>query len=317
MKSTGLLAAPPQNFQSASREVIRFLRKHLGFDLWMVTRKEGDDWIVLQAEDHGYGVRADTVFRWADSFCSRMIAGQGPRMAPDSNAVPAYAEAPIGKQVKIGAYVGVPLTFDDGTLFGTLCAIDPDPKPPSIAEELPLTELLAAMLSSILNAELKLQQAERSAERARNEAETDAMTNLHNRRGWDRLLKTEDARCRRYGHAASVLVVDLDRLKTVNDRKGHSAGDELICRAAQALRTETRESDIVARTGGDEFAVLAAECDFENARVICQRIQREMERVGIAASLGVAMRHPAKSLQYAWEEADKDMYRNKASRRAE
>jgi len=92
----------------------------------MVTRTKGDDWIVLHAEDHGYGVENDAVFKRADSFCSQMVQGLGPSMASDSDLMPAYASAPIGKQVKIGAYVGVPLSDADGSLFGTLCAIDPD-----------------------------------------------------------------------------------------------------------------------------------------------------------------------------------------------
>lgn len=88
--------------------MLRLLHNRLGFDLWMVTRTEGDDWIVLHAEDHGYGIQDGTVFRWADSFCARMVEGEGPRIAPRSDAVPAYAAAPIGSQVRIGAYVGVP-----------------------------------------------------------------------------------------------------------------------------------------------------------------------------------------------------------------
>lgn len=59
-----------QNFESASAAVLGFLRQRLGFGLWMVTRTEGDDWIVLQSEDHGYNVKAGKVFKWADSFCS-------------------------------------------------------------------------------------------------------------------------------------------------------------------------------------------------------------------------------------------------------
>ncbi len=58
------------DFASASRAVLSYLHRKLGFKLWMVTRTEGEDWIVLDAEDHGYGVEAGTVFRWADSFCS-------------------------------------------------------------------------------------------------------------------------------------------------------------------------------------------------------------------------------------------------------
>ena len=104
----------------------------------MVTRAGGEDWIVLQADDHGYGVQTGDLFRWTDSFCSRMVQGFGPRIAPASDEVPSYASAPIGSQVPIGAYVGVPLTWRDGNLFGTLCAIHPTAVPKHIETELPL-----------------------------------------------------------------------------------------------------------------------------------------------------------------------------------
>jgi len=94
------------DFETSGRAVLAFLHRRLGFDLWMVTRTEGDDWIVLQSEDHGYGVAPGTVFRWADSFCSEMVKGNGPRIAPRSDVVPAYAAAPIGRQVQIKAHVG-------------------------------------------------------------------------------------------------------------------------------------------------------------------------------------------------------------------
>src|SRR5262245_11920788 len=103
------------DFAAAAQGVLRLLHNRLGFDLWRVSRTEGEDWIVLRAEDHGYGVEDGTVFRWADSFCARMVEGQGPRIAPRSESVPAYAAAPIGRQVKIGAYVGVPLSRADGS----------------------------------------------------------------------------------------------------------------------------------------------------------------------------------------------------------
>ncbi len=314
MIESNLLTAATDGFDAAGRAVLQFLHKRLQFDLWMVTRTEGEDWIVLQVEDNGYSVKSETVFRWADSFCSQMVIGRGPRIAPKSSDVSAYAEAPIGQQVPIGAYIGVPLTYTDGSLFGTLCAIHPEPQPSSITAELPLIELLAGMLSGVLTAELSTLAAVRRAERAEADAETDAMTTLYNRRGWNRLLRAEEARCRRYGHPACVIAIDLDGLKTVNDGQGHAAGDELICRAAQAIRTSIREADVLARVGGDEFVVLGAECNLANSRQLLKRIRDTLSDAGVAASLGLSMRVPAKGLHEAWEEADQAMYREKMSR---
>lgn len=304
---------PLQNFQDASRATLAFLHQRLGFALWMVTRTEGDDWIVLHAEDHGYGVAAGNVFRWADSFCSEMVKGNGPRIAHDSGNVAAYRDAAIGRQVAIQAYVGVPLTRSDGTLFGTLCAIDPVCQPASIAQEQGMIELLAAMLSTLLQWELQAAEEARRTEHLELEAATDAMTGLSNRRAWNELVAREEDRCRRYGHPAAVLVVDVDGLKCVNDNDGHAAGDALIVRTAHALRSAARKHDVVARLGGDEFGILAIECDRTGAEALLERARQALRAASVEASVGLALRDPAHGLQAAWEQADQAMYRDKRS----
>ncbi|MDH5234500.1 MAG: sensor domain-containing diguanylate cyclase [Gemmatimonadota bacterium] len=301
------------DFESAARAALTFLHRRLGFGLWMVTRTEGDDWIVLQSEDHGYGVTGGTVFRWADSFCSRMVVGKGPRVAPRSNDIPAYAEAPIAQQVKIAAYIGVPLTGVDGEFFGTLCAIDPAEMPETLRQEQELVEIIGAMLSAILQSELRLAVETRRTEQAQSEALTDAMTGLYNRRGWTRLLTGEENRCRRYGHPACVYVIDLDDLKEMNDTRGHFAGDELITRTASLLSRLGRGQDVVARVGGDEFTLLAVECDRANAENLETRIRTALRDLGVNASIGRAMRQPAQGLEAAWQEADRAMYADKGS----
>jgi diguanylate cyclase (GGDEF)-like protein len=302
------------DFTSAAQAALRFLRQRLGFQLWMVSRAEDDQWIVLAAEDHGYGVKQGDAFRWADSICSRMIDGSGPRMAPHAAAVPAYLEAKIGKQIAIGAYIGVPLRRSDGSLFGALCALDPLPQADTILSEQPLVELLAGMLGTVLNAELRAADAERRAERAEAEASRDALTSLYSRRGWDQILAAEESRCRRYGHPACVIVADLDELKRVNDQHGHAAGDRLLCLTATALKEAARASDMLARIGGDEFAVLAVECDTAGAQALLQRMRDALAAARVQASLGLAMRKPEQGLRAAWEEADAEMYREKSSR---
>ena len=317
--STSLLMLPfrpHQDFNAASSEVLGYLQRRLGFGLWMVTRTQGNDWIVLGTKDDCYGVKSGDVFCWADSFCSRMVLGQGPRIAPCSSKIPAYSEAPIGQHVPIGAYIGVPLPRHNGSLFGTLCAIDPKPKPEEITDELPMIELLAQLLGTILEGELEVQEQLRRAERAQAESTTDSLTNVHNRRGWDNLVSLEEERCKRYGHSAAIIIIDLDGLKTTNDRMGHAHGDQLIQRAASVLRESTRRSDILARIGGDEFAVLASECDASGAEAIKCRYQEAMHEAGISASIGVATRDPRKSLESAWDLADRAMYVNKRDRKA-
>src|SRR5207249_2810629 len=128
-----------------------------------------------------------------------------------------YAAAPISQQIPIGAYIGVPVARRDGSLFGTLCAIDPTPQQESIRDDLPLIELLARLLGAVLDSKLKEVEQARLLEHSRQEALTDALTGLLNRQGWEKTITVEEARVRRYGSPACVLIVDLDNLKQVND----------------------------------------------------------------------------------------------------
>jgi diguanylate cyclase (GGDEF)-like protein len=304
-------------FAEAARSVVSYLHEHLGFGLWMVTRTEGDDWIVLESEDHGYNVQPGTVFSWADSFCSQMVLGRGPRVAPQSRLIPAYASAPIAQQVEIGAYIGVPLTQRDGSLFGTLCAIDPAEQSPVIQKDLPLVELLASLLSTILETEREAANRARHAELMATVANTDALTGVMNRRGWDEIVNREEDRCRLFGDPAAIISIDLDGLKAANDLHGHATGDQLIRGAADVLRSTVREPDAVARVGGDEFAVLGIGCDKRRAQALLARIRAAFSEAGIAASAGFDVRSPRAGLGAAWHDADAAMYADKRQRRSQ
>ena len=306
----------PTDFEEASREALAFLHDRLGFGLWMVTRTEGNDWVILHTENHGYDVAEGTVLKWTDSFCSRMVRGEGPRVAPASDVVPAYADAPVGQQVPIGAYAGVPLNRPDGSLFGTLCGIDPKAQPDQIVDELPLIEMIARLLGRVLESNQRQIEESRRADRAENQALSDALTGLYNRRGWDRLLTAEDSRCQRYGSPACIVAIDIDGLKTINDTQGHAAGDTAIRAAADALLASLRDQDLVARVGGDEFMVLGVECDPQGAACLVERIAHRFADAAVSASVGLAQHQAGRPLAEAAESADQAMLENKRDRKA-
>lgn len=305
-----------QDFVTAGHAVLKLLHDRMPFDLWMITRVVGDDWIVLQAEDHGYGVKEGSVFSWADSFCSQMVRGKGPCIAPKTNLITTYRSAPINQQVKIGAYVGMPLCCKNGTLFGTLCGIHPTPFPDALEKELPLIEVLAGLLGSLLDAEITMQQERRRAERAEVEALTDDLTGLYNRRGWQKLLTAEETRCQELGCPACIIVIDVDDLKQVNDSLGHAAGDQYLYRLAKALKSVLRKEDVAARVGGDEFAVLGVEMDGLIAQALVERLRTVCKAVQVEVSMGLALRNPSASLAIAWQQADTEMYRQKRTKKS-
>lgn len=300
-----------KNFEEACQTVLNFLYRRFGFNLWMITRTEGNDWIVLQVEDNGYDVKPGQVFQWSDSYCSHMVKGNGPRIAPRSQEIPLYATAKINNLVDIKAYIGEPLLNEDGSIFGTLCAIDPCPQPDSLLKESSLIELMGQLLSHILQAELREDEQIRQREKFELEALHDSLTGVFNRRAWDQFINLEEARCKRYGHPASIIIIDINNLKITNDSLGHSAGDAVIQNTATTLKNCIRDNDIVARLGGDEFAILSLESSLKNIETLLNRTLEALNKAGISAAIGIAMRNPTYGLLEAIREADEKMYKHK------
>jgi diguanylate cyclase len=266
---------------------------------------------VLVSEDHGYDVEAGDVFAWADSFCYRMTRGLGPHMAPRSDEIPAYATAPIGRQVPIGAYIGMPLMRADGSLFGTLCAIHPTALTSEIEQEHEFVTVQARLLSTLINSELKEQITHVELDKEKRLSQIDALTGVYNRRGWENFLEIEEQRCVRYGTQAAVVILDIDDLKTINDTRGHAFGDDVLRRIAFCLTAVVRAFDAVSRIGGDEFAVLVVETDEQAMAELIDRIRVKLEAEGINASLGWAARGKDLSLRQAMDLADRRMYEDK------
>lgn len=234
------------------------------------------------------------------------------------------------RRVAAGELVGVdgqrdlriPLRLPDGSTVGVLCAVGGDGTPPGPAatgRAERLAELLSALAAAEWEAEAQGRRAEAATQRAQQvevEALTDALTGVANRRAWDRALDAEERRRRRYGGDAAVIVVDLDELKQINDSEGHLHGDLILRLVSTVIQRTSRESDLVARTGGDEFAVLALDCDEEHLGVLVGRLRAALEQEGVAASVGGAVRRPSAGIAEAWAEADEMMFGEKTRRKA-
>jgi diguanylate cyclase len=307
----GLDLCPSTAFRDAVASMLDGLAAQTGLGTWMLLRlREDGRCAVLAVRDPAYGIEVDRVLAPDELPVRALLDGRGPRVAPDAAAVGAYAGARLGGE-PVGALAGVPVLAPDGSVFGCLVGVDPAPGRPELAAELPTIELLGRLLAVLLVQELERQELQRRFELAELDALTDPLTGVGNRRAWDRLLEAEEARCRRYGSVASLVAIDLDELKRVNDRDGHGAGDRLLLRTAQVIDSTRRAADVVARLGGDEFGVLAVECDEPAAKVLADRLRGALEAAGIRASVGHATRQPTGTLAEAWSAADADMYAHK------
>lgn len=176
-------------------------------------------------------------------------------------------------------------------------------------------EATAGQFSVMLAYEYELTGYRQSLDRLRHEALHDSLTELYNRRGWERALRTEEARCQRYQLPGGVIVIDLDGLKQINDRDGHAAGDLMIRNSARVLRRQARVNDVIARLGGDELGWLLVDADRAQTRAATLRVRRALSKAGVQASVGFATRQTHGRLQEAVRAADKAMYDDKRRRR--
>lgn len=135
----------------------------------------------------------------------------------------------------------------------------------------------------------------RQADILRRLSKTDSLTGLCNRRALDDRVRDEWRRAARYGSPLALLLIDIDGLKRINDQLGHRAGDDLLRRTATAIRHSLRASDVGARWGGDEFAILAPQTSRVAARQLAERLLAHLKErsdsanAAITASVGVAV----------------------------
>lgn len=155
-------------------------------------------------------------------------------------------------------------------------------------------------------------------------ADADGLTPLLNRRAFVRELGRMMAHSRRYGMPASLIYFDLNGFKTINDRYGHSAGDEALIHVAKLLVEQTRASDVVGRLGGDEFGIVLAQANDEVAHakaealrdaIAAHPLQWHDKSIPLAASYGIHTFRPETEPNQALVEADRSMYLNKDAQR--
>lgn len=135
--------------------------------------------------------------------------------------------------------------------------------------------------------EAALRRAWRHEQAAAHEARTDSLTGLVNRRRFSEAAAAEWGRSLRYGRPSSLILFDLDRFKQVNDEHGHAAGDMVLQQVAEVCQFEIRDFDLLARIGGEEFAVLLPETGAEAALGLAERLRRCIERLEVKTPKGV------------------------------
>ncbi len=157
-------------------------------------------------------------------------------------------------------------------------------------------------------------------------ADTDFLLDIHNRRGFERELNRSIAYIKRYHASGALIVLDVDRLKPINDQFGHAAGDQVLKAVVAVLLRNVRSSDEIGRLGGDEFALLLWNMSETDAKAKAVSLEQAVDglsftfrgrTVTAGASAGVAILGPHAEAGRVLEQADSAMYVRKAQRRHE
>ncbi|WGS27080.1 GGDEF domain-containing protein [Bradyrhizobium sp. ISRA464] len=199
------------------------------------------------------------------------------------------------------------------------------PGPGRVGTAAPARDLVAANdKSTIRRLKVQLARAQARIAELQATAETDFLLDILNRRGFERELARAIAFIQRYHASGAVIVLDVDRLKPINDAFGHAAGDEVLKAIVAALSGVVRASDVIGRLGGDEFAILLWNLGETDARAKAAMLEDVIDRltfvfrdsqVSAGASAGVAILGTHSDVERALDEADRAMYVRKAQRR--
>jgi diguanylate cyclase (GGDEF)-like protein len=203
------------------------------------------------------------------------------------------------------------------------------PRRARLAEAPPVSMLPAAPDESkltIRRIRAQLAQARKRIDELQASADTDFLLDIPNRRGFERELNRSIAYIKRYHASGALIVLDVDRLKPINDAFGHAAGDQVLKAIVAVLLRQVRSSDVIGRLGGDEFAVLLWNLSETDAHAKAASLEQAVDRltfvfrgrkVTAGASAGVAVLGPHTEAGKALEQADSAMYLRKAQRRHE
>lgn len=258
------------------------------------------------------------------SFCQYVAANGTTLIVEDAALHPLVKDNLAFHELGVVAYAGVPLRTSHGENLGSMCAIDTSPVHWSPEQVATLEDLAAAAMAEIeLRSTLRALTA--AQERLQHQVERDALTGLYNRRGFSERAKHHLALAQRTGSPFTVLAMDLDAFKSINDCFGHDTGDEALVEMAALLSEVTRESDLVARLGGDEFTVLLASSMGREVEVFTGRLRAVIDAANarqerdfvLSSSIGIASwsSDEPKSLATLMRTADEALYADKRARK--
>ena len=261
-----------------------------------------------------------------DSLCAHVVMGTEPVSVGDASVDARFAGSRLvsGALGDIRLYAAAPLVTSDGHSIGTVCTFDETPGE--------LSDLQLGLLADIAAQVMALFEMRRMAAALGRIASRDSLTGLANRRSAEMAIANAIARAERGLGTPSVVVVDLDGFKPVNDVYGHGVGDAVLRSVADRLTRTARTVDTVARIGGDEFVVLLESTGGPGAAAALNRLRQSLvggwaevigspahgtESLEVGAALGITTYRPGDGVASLIARADAEMFADKTRRAAD
>ncbi|MGO4999354.1 sensor domain-containing diguanylate cyclase [Oceanisphaera sp. W20_SRM_FM3] len=273
------------------------------------------------------------------SICKHVILQQGLFVVPDTKLDPRFVNNPlVTGEPNVRFYAGAVLKNDDGYPLGTLCVLDDHPRDISEKQRFALSTLANQVMTQlellrhhkkqvVLIQDLQTAHAELKTAHAEllQLASTDPLSGLLNRRAFEPYLDRELALIKRSEAQATLVMIDFDHFKRINDDFGHDIGDEVIQRFAQLFRRIFRQSDVISRWGGEEFMVLMPMTSKADALQTVERLHQSLKNapivyvdqqpVFITISVGICSLTPDRESHESLRIVDKLLYMAKENGR--
>ena len=260
------------------------------------------------------------------TFCHYAIATGENLVLNDVTKELTFRDVPTVKTLGVRAYVGIPLKTENGHFIGSFCAIDFKPRhwtdrdidiisdlAHSTMREIELRTLIEESISTNLQLVHQIEKVSELNHRLEKLTTTDPLTGASNRRAFESRLAQEFSLIERRPTLLSLIIIDVDRFKSINDIYGHAAGDSVLQSIVALLTKSARTIDMVARIGGEEFAIILPNTDEVGALMIAERMRAAVENelapnISVTISLGVATLLKIEQASSLFVRADKAMY---------
>ena len=250
-------------------KILSLLKENLGYEnCALFIKEEGED-LVLQAA-LGYRIhQRGAKVAMGEGVIGWVAENDVVRLIPDVTVDPSYMESSF---LKSGTMLVAPLSAEARVI--AVLVVENEMTEALTIEDVRLMEAIGPYLAAVIEVTLLLEQAKAAAS-------YDSLTGVYNHRYFYERLGQEISRCRRHGHPLSVAIIDVDELKSINDLHGHLAGDEALRTMGHILKENVRAPDVVARYGGDEFAIIMPETEKDDAENVIIRLMALLDETTV------------------------------------